>query len=139
MGRVGKIFSGLGVAVVLAMGGCMGVAGDEKEAPAPEARLDDLPSVPTETPEKPDAVTGGGRQAPDAELSDFVGMSLQDAQDTAQAAGFYMLDDQDASGQRRMLLWDRNWTVCSQSPKPGTHNADTVVTLYSVKIGESCP
>ena len=30
------------------------------------------------------------------------------AQDTLQAAGFYMLEEVDCSGQDRMMLWDRN-------------------------------
>ncbi|WLW55437.1 PASTA domain-containing protein [Streptomyces sp. YU58] len=73
-----------------------------------------------------------------AALPDLVGQDLQAAQDEAQAAGFYVLDDQDASGQNRLQVLDRNWTVCSQEPGPGTHPTDTPVTLYAVKDDEAC-
>ncbi|WP_228048919.1 PASTA domain-containing protein [Streptomyces justiciae] len=73
-----------------------------------------------------------------ATLPDLVGQDLQAAQDEAQAAGFYVLDDQDASGQGRLQIYDRNWTVCSQEPQAGTHPTDTPVTLYAVKDDESC-
>jgi hypothetical protein len=79
--------------------------------------------------------------APEAEsatLPDLVGKDLQAAQDEAQAAGFYVLDDQDASGQNRLQVYDRNWTVCSQEPDAGTHPTDTPVTLFAVKDDESC-
>jgi hypothetical protein len=76
--------------------------------------------------------------AESAELPNVVGQDLQAAQDAAQAAGFYVLDDQDASGQKRLQVFDRNWTVCSQDPEPGTHPTDTPVTLFAVKDGESC-
>ncbi|MDX3069346.1 PASTA domain-containing protein [Streptomyces sp. ND04-05B] len=73
-----------------------------------------------------------------ATLPDLVGQDLQAAQDAAQEAGFYALDDQDASGQGRLQVYDRNWIVCRQDPKPGTHPTDTPVTLYAVKDTESC-
>ncbi|ANS64927.1 hypothetical protein SLINC_2703 [Streptomyces lincolnensis] len=73
-----------------------------------------------------------------AALPDLVGQDLQAAQDEAQAAGFYVLDDQDASGQNRLQVLDRNWTVCSQEPEAGTHPTDTPVTLYAVKDDEAC-
>jgi hypothetical protein len=49
-----------------------------------------------------------------------------------------LLAEQDATGQGRMLLWDRNWQVVRQSPKGGTlaDPATTTVTLTSKKIGE---
>jgi hypothetical protein len=37
-----------------------------------------------------------------------------------QAAGFYNLSEEDATGQGRILVFDRNWVVVSQEPKPGT-------------------
>ncbi|MDT7847632.1 PASTA domain-containing protein [Streptomyces justiciae] len=73
-----------------------------------------------------------------ATLPDLVGQDLQAAQDEAQASGFYVLDDQDAGGQGRLQIYDRNWTVCSQEPQAGTYPTDTPVTLYAVKDDESC-
>ncbi|WP_240634606.1 MULTISPECIES: hypothetical protein [Streptomyces] len=49
-----------------------------------------------------------------------------------------MLDDQDASGQNRFQVYDRNWIVCRQEPGPGTYSTDTKVVFYAVKDTESC-
>lgn len=54
-----------------------------------------------------------------------------------QSRGLYMLQEEDATGQGRMLLLDRNWVVVRQSPKAGTRvTEDRTITLYSKKIGE---
>lgn len=74
-----------------------------------------------------------------ATLPDFTAMGHQEAQDTAQAIGFYNLREVDASGQARSLAWDRNWIVCEQDPFPGLYATDREITLYSVKVGEVCP
>lgn len=97
----------------------------------------------TSKPDKAATDTGSQQQDADtgaetAELPDLTGQDLQAAQDAAQEAGFYALDDQDASGQDRLQVMDRNWTVCSQEPEAGTHPTDTLVTLYAVKDSESC-
>jgi beta-lactam-binding protein with PASTA domain len=70
-------------------------------------------------------------------VPNVVGLNHQLAQDTMQAAGFYFLTEEDATGQGRALLNDRNWVVVSQSPAPGTHAPpETKITLRSKKIGE---
>jgi PASTA domain-containing protein len=72
-----------------------------------------------------------------AVVPDVVGLNHQLAQDTLQASGFYLLDEQDATGQGRLLLYDRNWVVVSQSVPAGTSaSTDTMITLSSKKIGE---
>jgi hypothetical protein len=54
-----------------------------------------------------------------------------------QAAGYYKLTEEDATGQGRLLIDDRNWQVVSQDPAPGTHAPpSTTITLRSKKIGE---
>ncbi|MYS91453.1 MULTISPECIES: PASTA domain-containing protein [Streptomyces] len=73
-----------------------------------------------------------------ATLPDFTGQGLQEAQDGAQAAGFFILTSSDATGAGRMQVFDRNWTVCSQTPEPGEHPTSTTVNFDTVKIGESC-
>jgi hypothetical protein len=73
-----------------------------------------------------------------ATLPDFTGQGLQEAQDGAQAAGFYVLTSSDATGAGRMQVFDRNWTVCSQTPAPGEHSTSTTVNFDTVKVGESC-
>ncbi|GAA4942308.1 hypothetical protein HD597_001112 [Nonomuraea thailandensis] len=70
-------------------------------------------------------------------LPDVVGMNLQEGQDTLQAAGFYVLNDKDATGQNRLQVLDRNWVVTRQSPAAGRKvSTDTLITLYAKKIGE---
>ncbi|WP_131741484.1 PASTA domain-containing protein [Actinomadura roseirufa] len=66
-----------------------------------------------------------------------VGHNHQAAQNEMQAAGLFMLHEKDATGQGRLLLWDRNWVVVRQSPAAGKRvGPDTPITLYSKKIGE---
>lgn len=70
-------------------------------------------------------------------VPDVVGMNHQYAQDELQAAGFYMLDERDATGQDRLMLWDRNWVVVSQDPPAGSRvSEDATITLSSKKEGE---
>lgn len=72
-------------------------------------------------------------------LPDMTGKGLQSAQDQAQAAGFYNLHSHDALGRGRMQVFDRNWKVCSQTPKSGEHPTDTKIDFATVKLEESCP
>jgi hypothetical protein len=66
-----------------------------------------------------------------------VGLDHQYAQDTMQAAGLYNLSEEDATGQGRLLLWDRNWVVVEQDPPAGTMVAeDQTIVLKSKKKGE---
>jgi hypothetical protein len=70
-------------------------------------------------------------------VPNVVGVNHQLAQDTMQAAGFYNLAEEDATGQERLLINDRNWVVVSQQPKGGSRAAaDTTIILRSKKIGE---
>jgi hypothetical protein len=75
---------------------------------------------------------GSGEGVPDVEGKDH-----QLAQDTMQAAGFYNISEEDATGQDRLLINDRGWTVESQSPKAGTRaSPDRTIVLRSRKDGE---
>jgi hypothetical protein len=68
-------------------------------------------------------------------VPDVIGMNHQLAQDTMQAAGFYHLSEEDASGQGRALILDRNWIVVEQEPRPGTKApSDKTIILRSKKI-----
>lgn len=78
-------------------------------------------------------------KASTANLPNMVGKGLQSAQDQAQAAGFFSLTSHDALGRARMQAFDRNWKVCSQTPKPGNTSTDTTVDFGAVKLNESCP
>lgn len=71
-------------------------------------------------------------------VPNVVGLDHQLAQDLLQDAGFYRLDEVDATGQGRLLLWDRNWTVVAQEPSAGAVvSPDTVVLLRSVRDREA--
>lgn len=100
---------------------------------APVAEED--PSEPSESSVSPseDEGGGGGRiTVPDVEGKDH-----QLAQDTMQAAGLYMLEEEDATGQGRALILDRNWTVVEQDPPAGTEvSEDQTITLRSKKDDE---
>jgi hypothetical protein len=127
MRHLGKIITASLLAAVLIS--CAGASdNDDTEAPADTSvtvTQDDL----------------GDDQSPDYEwgtLPDLTGLTHQAAQNLAQENGFYDLSEVDGSGQGRMLIWDRNWKVCSQDPAPGDYSTETVVTLNSVKEDEPC-
>ena len=70
-------------------------------------------------------------------VPNVVGKDHQLAQDTMQAAGLYMLQEEDATGQGRMLILDRNWTTVRQRPTAGKCvSEDTEIMLYAVKDEE---
>lgn len=106
---------------------------------------DDKPAAARDAADKPKTDTGtetaDSADTADSEtatLPDMTGKDLQAAQDAAQEAGFYVLTSSDATGQGRMQVLDRNWTVCSQTPAAGDHPTDTTVNFDAVKTGESC-
>ncbi|MFD9225230.1 PASTA domain-containing protein [Streptomyces sp. NPDC060064] len=73
-------------------------------------------------------------------VPDFVGMGLQEAQDAAQAKGFFLLKSHDNTGAGRMQVLDRNWKVCDQNyPAGKTIPAGTELDFGSVKLSETCP
>ncbi|MGW6933629.1 PASTA domain-containing protein [Lentzea sp. NPDC054927] len=70
-------------------------------------------------------------------VPNVVGMVHQYAQDTMQAAGLYVLLEQDATGRGRMLVLDRNWETTAQSVPAGeVVDCTTAITLSAKKIGE---
>lgn len=70
-------------------------------------------------------------------VPNVVGLNHQLAQDTMQAAGFFSLAEEDATGKGRLLINDRNWVVVTQQPAGGTRApADTTIILRSKKNGE---
>jgi pyruvate/2-oxoglutarate dehydrogenase complex dihydrolipoamide acyltransferase (E2) component len=76
---------------------------------------------------------GGG----DIIVPDVTGLDHQAAQDVMQGEGLWLLDEEDCTGQDRMLLWDRNWEVVSTDPPAGSRvSEDTSITICSKKQGE---
>ncbi|MCG5120185.1 MULTISPECIES: hypothetical protein [Streptomyces] len=120
---------GAGIALAVLVGLCVlgAVVGEEEKAPVAGPEAVASPSAEEEEPaedapgeaqedkgaEKAVEEVGGQPQEEkeDGELPGMVGENLQFAQDHAQAAGFFLLDDQDASGLGRLQVMDRNWTV----------------------------
>ncbi|MER6170570.1 PASTA domain-containing protein [Streptosporangium sp. NPDC001681] len=128
-------------AVVAALAGCG--AGADTAAPvvtvtAP-APVEKSPKPIEKDDKEPDPTPAGEKEevAEKKVLPDVVGMNLQEGQDTMQAAGFYILNDKDATGQNRFQVYDRNWVVTKQTPAAGRKvTVDTLITLYAKKIGE---
>jgi peptidoglycan hydrolase-like protein with peptidoglycan-binding domain len=129
----------LAAAALLTLTACEGTEDTSSSKPdtAAQDANDQAKDADTTATDTPDSAAADS-DSETADLPDLVGQDLQAAQDAAQAAGFYVLDDQDASGQGRLQVYDRNWTVCSQEPEAGTHPTDTPVTFYAVKDDESC-
>jgi PASTA domain-containing protein len=99
--------------------------------PPADAALSPSASTPPPAPPRPPAASSK------ITVPNVVGKNHQLAQDTMQSAGLYALTEEDATGQGRALLFDRNWVVVSQSPKPGVRvSEDRTITLRSKKIGE---
>ncbi|RHW22780.1 PASTA domain-containing protein [Nocardioides immobilis] len=97
---------------------------------------------------EPDSVTNNDDQGGDADdsasstftMPALVGLNLQDAQDTLQALGSYLLTQTDATGMERFQVLDSNWKVCYQDPQPGAPvPLETLVELGAVKLDERCP
>jgi hypothetical protein len=120
--RPAVVAAGMVGAVVLGvLTGCGAGADERVAAPSP---------APVGTPEP---------LPPALALPDLVGKGLQQAEDEAQAAGFFALTSHDALGQRRDQVQDREWTVCFQDPAAGSAPSSTLVDLGAVRLGETCP
>ncbi len=91
----------------------------------------------TTTTAEPATTTTAAPPIDGVEVPNVMGLDHQLAQDTMQFAGLRNLSEEDASGEGRRLLWDRNWIVVGQTPEPGLIvDKDTEITLYSLKDDE---
>jgi hypothetical protein len=94
----------------------------------------------TQEPAASATVDAKPKAEPPIPVPDFVGMGLQEAQDAAQAAGFFLLKSHDNTGAGRLQILDRNWKVCDQNHAAGkTAPADTELDFGTVKLNETCP
>jgi hypothetical protein len=64
------------------------------------------------------------------------GTDLQLAQDLVQEAGVFLSLSEDATGQGRSQLMDRNWTVVEAEPAAGTPISEGDAVFYVVKDEE---
>ncbi|MFH8582261.1 PASTA domain-containing protein [Streptomyces zaomyceticus] len=117
----------------------------ESSDPAPAQTATTQPTTaapttePTPAPETTEPTEGATEEAPaaeTAEVPDVVGMNHAEAQSLLRSKGF-MVNEEDASPEGRMILNNSNWKVCSQDPQPGATDA-LRVAIYSVKLNESC-
>ncbi|MFJ8132376.1 PASTA domain-containing protein [Streptomyces hydrogenans] len=97
-------------------------------APATPEQTTPAPATPEQTEEAPAAES--------AEVPDVVGMNHAEAQSLLRSQGF-MVNEEDAGPEGRMILNNSNWKVCRQDPQPGPTDA-LRVAIYSVKLDESC-
>jgi beta-lactam-binding protein with PASTA domain len=114
-----------------------------QQAPAPAATTaaeDPAPNDSTESNSSSaagsvsDDGSGGHDSAGEISVPDEVGKQHQAAQDDLQAHGLFNLSEEDATGEGRLLIIDRNWKVVSQSPAAGTKvSEDATITLRSKK------
>lgn len=91
------------------------------------------PAKDTESP-RPSAPSGGK-----AVLPDLVGRSLEEARVVARKAGFSLLAAYDAADRHRVPPAGSGWTVCAQTPLPGTHPAHVRVEFAAARLTEGCP
>ncbi|WP_245744210.1 PASTA domain-containing protein [Lentzea fradiae] len=93
------------------------------------------PPPSTEAPTQAPPTTSAAPTAKTCTVPNVVGMIHQTAQDTMQAAGLYFLTEEDASGQGRLLINDRNWKTTKQNVEPGTVvDCNTKILLSAEKI-----
>ncbi|WP_236705608.1 PASTA domain-containing protein [Frankia sp. ACN1ag] len=140
LSRNAKIGIGAGVALLLIVIG-VATGGGNGTSTAPAAAAAVVANSPAATAPAAAAPAGSApaaavtaAPAPQKAVPNLVGLNHQTAQDTLQAAGFYNLAEEDATGQGRLLVLDRNWHVVSQQPTAGTViSTDAQVMLRSKK------
>lgn len=90
----------------------------------------------TSVPTTSNANPLGGDSPEDFLMPNVLCMSLQEGQDEIQDRGVFFSQSEDATGEGRMQLNDRNWIVVDQYPTPGTPIGEGDAILYVVKFGE---
>ena len=104
---------------------------------APTTEPPTTPSSTTTTTEPPpERNLLGGDDPEDRLMPDVVCFDLQAAQDEIQDRGVFFSRSEDASGDGRRQLWDRNWVVIDQDPAPGTPIGERDAILYVLKDDE---
>ncbi|WP_432115634.1 PASTA domain-containing protein [Streptomyces sp. S1] len=93
-------------------------------------------TAPTPTQEQTPEPTEPPVTAELSEVPNVVGMNHAEAQNLLRSKGF-MVNEEDAGPEGRMILNNHNWKVCRQDPAPGASDV-LRVAIYSVKLSESC-
>jgi beta-lactam-binding protein with PASTA domain len=92
----------------------------------------------TESASTEDGVNPLGGDSPEDKLMpDVVCMNLQEAQDEIQDHGVFFSRSEDASGDDRRQIVDRNWVVVSQFPAAGSPIGERDAILSVLKHDET--
>lgn len=94
------------------------------------------PTTTSTTEAPPERNLLGGDDPEDRIMPDLVCFDLQAAQDEIQDRGVFFSRSEDASGDGRRQLWDRNWVVVDQDPAPGTPIGERDAIFYVLKDDE---
>lgn len=145
------ILGGIGVVVVLIVIIAVTGGGDDKSTTTASPNSSAAPSTVTVTAAPttsqapapavpaPAEVSTPAAAAPTAEaavMPAVVCMNLQAAQDLIQEKGVFFSRSDDATGQGRRQLIDRNWIVVSQTPAAGEPVNEAEAVLSVVKDDE---
>jgi hypothetical protein len=123
--------AGAFLAVAVAACGSSSTSGSAATVTQTQTVQSTTEAAPEDTSTSESGSGGGGGKIT---VPNVVGKNHQDAQDELQAHGLYNLSEEDATGEGRMLIIDRNWHVVSQDPPAGTKvSEDANITLRSKK------
>ena len=104
--------------------------------PTTAAPTTETPTTTSTTEPPPERNLLGGDDPEDQLMPDLVCFDLQAAQNEIQDRGVFFSRSEDASGDGRRQLWDRNWVVVDQDPAPGTPIGERDAVLYVLKDDE---
>ncbi|MCX6468860.1 MAG: hypothetical protein NTW76_06055 [Corynebacteriales bacterium] len=150
------IFGGIGaVVVILVVAGIAGGGGDDSPNSAAASSTAPVSTVtvsaeatttteptqaaPVAPPETATSTPTPQAQVPQAEggvMPAVVCLDLQAAQDLIQENGVFFSRSEDATGQGRLQVIDRNWIVVAQDPAPGSPVSEAQAVLSVVKDSE---
>jgi hypothetical protein len=139
--RIRHTIGALTAAALLTLTACEGTADTSSSKPdttAEEASGQTKQDTTAETETDAPATEPSADEAePEtSEVPDVVGMNHREAMGVLHEAGF-MVNEEDASPEGRMIILNSGWKVCRQDPAPGATDAIRVA-IYSVKVDESC-
>ncbi len=128
-------------AISAGAGNSVAVTKAPTESSADAADSTDAAATASETTDASEGDTGtnllGGDDPEDKLMPDVVCMDLQAAQNEIQDHGVFLSRSEDATGEGRRQLYDRNWVVVAQDPAPGEPIGERDAVLSVVKDDET--
>jgi hypothetical protein len=126
--------------IVAFAAGAASKSGETVAAPSASAPIAAVAPAPVVTvtpdPSSPTAAAINPAPAVLSVMPDVVCQNLQDAQDEIQRAGVFFSRSDDALGQARSQVIDRNWVVVAQTPAAGESVGEMEAILSVVKTDE---